>query len=128
MHSSPLTPCLPAVHKHRPVVVSGPSGAGKSTLLKKLFAAHPGRFGFSVSHTTRNPRAGEENGREYHFVTRDDFKSLVADNGFIEHAEFGGNFYGTSIQAVKDIATKGQICILDIEMEVSAQCYCGNGS
>lgn len=100
------------------MVISGPSGAGKSTLLKKLFAAHPGRFGFSISHTTRNPRAGEENGREYHFVTRDDFKSLVSANGFIEHAEFGGNFYGTSVQAVKDIAEKGQICILDIEMEV----------
>merc|ERR1712080_317333 len=72
----------------RPIVISGPSGAGKSTLLKRLLAAHPNRYGFSVSHTTRNPRAGEENHRDYHFVTREDFTKLVDANGFIEHAQF----------------------------------------
>ena len=54
---------------------------------------------------------------EYHFVTKDDFLKLVDANGFIEHAQFGGNHYGTSVAAVKDIAEKGRICILDIEME-----------
>ncbi|KAL1586641.1 hypothetical protein WHR41_04521 [Cladosporium halotolerans] len=101
----------------RPIVISGPSGAGKSTLLKRLLAAHPNRYGFSVSHTTRNPRAGEENHRDYHFVTREDFTKLVDANGFIEHAQFGSNLYGTSVQAVKDVREKGQTCILDIEME-----------
>lgn len=104
---------------NRPIVVSGPSGAGKSTLLKRLFAEYPERYGFSISHTTRGPRAGEENGREYHFVTREDFIKLVDANGFIEHAQFGSNLYGTSVQAVKDVREKGRTCILDIEMEVS---------
>jgi len=106
--------------ENRPIVVSGPSGAGKSTLLKRLFAEYPESFGFSISHTTRGPRAGEENGREYHFVTREDFGKLVEANGFIEHAQFGSNLYGTSVQAVKDVRERGRICILDIEMEVSS--------
>ncbi|KAK6810836.1 hypothetical protein RU639_013371 [Aspergillus parasiticus] len=106
-----------SLQKFRPVVVSGPSGAGKSTLLKRLFADYPDTFGFSVSHTTRAPRPGEQHGREYYFTTKADFLDLVSKNGFIEHAQFGGNHYGTSVQAVKDIAEKGRICILDIEME-----------
>ncbi|GAM41205.1 guanylate kinase [Talaromyces pinophilus] len=106
-----------SVHKYRPVVVSGPSGTGKSTLLKRLFAEFPDTFGFSISHTTRSPRAGEEDGREYYFTTKEDFLKLVSENGFIEHAQFGGNFYGTSVQAVRNIASKQRICILDIEME-----------
>lgn len=68
--------------------------------------------------TTRAPRAGEEHGREYFFTTKEDFLGLVDCNGFIEHAQFSGNHYGTSVQAVKDVAEKGRICILDIEMEV----------
>ncbi|PYH81744.1 guanylate kinase [Aspergillus uvarum CBS 121591] len=106
-----------AVQKFRPVVVSGPSGTGKSTLLKRLFADYPNTFGFSISHTTRSPRAGEQDGREYYFATKEDFLDLVSKNGFIEHAQFGGNHYGTSVQAVKNIAEQGRICILDIEME-----------
>ncbi|KAJ5359887.1 hypothetical protein N7517_009078 [Penicillium concentricum] len=102
---------------YRPIVISGPSGTGKSTLLKRLFAEYPDTFGFSISETTRSPRPGEQHGREYNFVTKDAFLELVANNGFIEHAQFGGNFYGTSVQAVKNIAEKKRICILDIEME-----------
>lgn len=107
-----------AVTSHRPIVISGPSGAGKSTILKRLFDEFPDNFGFSVSHTTRGPRAGEEDGRHYHFVTKDEFLNLIENKGFIEHAQFGGNHYGTSIKAVEDIAAKGRTCILDIEMEV----------
>lgn len=103
---------------NRPIVISGPSGAGKSTILKRLFDEFPDKFGFSISHTTRSPRAGEENGREYHFVTKEEFLDLVDKKGFVEHAQFGGNHYGTSIKAIQDIAEKGRICILDIEMEV----------
>ncbi|KAL5120175.1 guanylate kinase [Pleosporales sp. CAS-2024a] len=106
-----------AVEKKRAIVISGPSGAGKSTVLKRLFDEYPDTFGFSISHTTRAPRAGEQHGREYYFVTKDEFDDLVAQQGFIEHAQFGDNCYGTSIQAVNDIAEKGRICILDIEME-----------
>ncbi|DAA73657.1 TPA_exp: Uncharacterized protein A8136_4091 [Trichophyton benhamiae CBS 112371] len=101
----------------RPVVISGPSGTGKSTLLKRLFAEYPDKFGFSVSHTTRGPRPGEEDGREYNFTTKEAFLKLVDEGGFIEHAQFGGNHYGTSIAAVKRVADQGRICVLDIEME-----------
>lgn len=101
----------------RPIVISGPSGSGKSTILKRLFAAHPETFGFSVSHTTRKPRPGEEDGREYNFISQENFLQLISTNGFIEHAQFGGNYYGTSFAAVKAVAEKGRICVLDIEME-----------
>ncbi|KAK9453037.1 P-loop containing nucleoside triphosphate hydrolase protein [Dipodascopsis uninucleata] len=101
----------------RPIVISGPSGTGKSTLLKRLFAEYPDSFGFSVSHTTRMPRPGEENGIAYHFVDRPTFDKLIEENAFLEHAEFSGNCYGTTIKAVQDVATKGKICILDIDMQ-----------
>ncbi|KAM3420500.1 hypothetical protein BST61_g3768 [Cercospora zeina] len=107
----------PTDTKPRPIVVSGPSGAGKSTLIKRLRAEYPDRFALSVSHTTRDPRAGEEHGKDYWYVSKDDFKKKIDENGFIEHAQFGSNFYGTSVQAVKDVAEQGRTCILDIEME-----------
>jgi guanylate kinase len=111
-------PDTSAVEKNRAIVISGPSGTGKSTILKRLFEEYPDKFGFSISHTTRGPRAGEEDGREYYFVKKEEFLDLVDKKGFIEHAQFGDNHYGTSIKAVNDIAEKGRICILDIEMEV----------
>ncbi|KAF2745609.1 guanylate kinase-like protein [Sporormia fimetaria CBS 119925] len=118
MPPTTTTPSLQTLlHQNRPIVISGPSGAGKSTILSRLFAEYPDRFGFSISHTTRSPRAGERDGREYHFVSVDEFKRLIDDQGFIEHAQFGGNYYGTSVQAVREIAEKGRVCILDIEME-----------
>ncbi|ORY92400.1 P-loop containing nucleoside triphosphate hydrolase protein [Leucosporidium creatinivorum] len=102
----------------RPIVICGPSGTGKSTLLKKLFDDFPGKFGFSISHTTRAPRPGEENGVSYHFTTRESFLDLVKADGFIEHAEFSGNMYGTSVKAVEDVAKDGgKKCILDIDTQ-----------
>ncbi|KAK5694951.1 guanylate kinase [Elasticomyces elasticus] len=103
--------------KPRPIVVSGPSGGGKSTMITRLHKHYPDRFSLSVSHTTRAPRGSEKDGVEYNFVTKDAFKKLVDENGFIEHAQFGSNLYGTSVQAVKDVANQGRTCILDIEME-----------
>ncbi|KAJ2493956.1 guanylate kinase [Coemansia sp. RSA 2050] len=101
----------------KPIVVFGPSGTGKSTLLKRLFAEYPTEFGFSVSNTTRQPRAGEANGIDYHFLTRDQFLSAIDRKEFIEHAEFSGNMYGTTVQAVKDVADSGRMCILDIDVQ-----------
>ncbi|EPQ30585.1 uncharacterized protein PFL1_02109 [Pseudozyma flocculosa PF-1] len=91
----------------RPIVLSGPSGVGKSTLLKKLFEEFPHDFGFSVSHTTRAPREGEVRGQSYHYVTPDEFESLVRSGAFLEHAQFGGNRYGTTAKAVADVSTEG---------------------
>ncbi len=67
--------------------------------------------------TTRSPRAGEQHGREYYFVTPDEFQQLIDEGGFLEHAKFGDNRYGSSVAAVQSITEKGKTCILDIEME-----------
>ncbi|TFK18057.1 guanylate kinase [Coprinopsis marcescibilis] len=101
----------------RPLVLSGPSGVGKSTLLQRLFAEFPDKFGFSVSHTTRSPRPGEIDGKHYHFVQKDQFRKLLSEGAFIEHAEFSSNFYGTSFATVNEIQQKGRRCILDIEAQ-----------
>ncbi|KAI1901973.1 hypothetical protein AGOR_G00039940 [Albula goreensis] len=101
----------------RPVVLSGPSGAGKSTLLKRLMKEYEGVFGFSVSHTTRDPRPGEENGKDYHYVSREVMQEGIANGEFIENAEFSGNMYGTSKASVEDVQAKNLICILDIDMQ-----------
>lgn len=97
--------------------MSGPSGAGKSTLLKKLLKEFDGVFGFSVSHTTRNPRPGEENGKDYHYVTRETMQAAIDNGEFIENAVFSGNMYGTSKAAVQAVQAKNLICILDIDMQ-----------
>ncbi|KAF8955497.1 guanylate kinase [Flammula alnicola] len=88
----------------RPLILSGPSG-------------FPDKFGFSVSHTTRTPRPGEVNGKQYHFVPPQTFKDLITENAFIEHAEFSGNFYGTSFETVRQVQQQGRRCILDIEAQ-----------
>lgn len=104
----------------RPVVISGPSGVGKGTLFKKLFDAHKDCFALSVSHTTRKPRAGEAHGVDYYYVSPEEFEALVQADGFVEHAKFGSNRYGTSKQTIADQTAKGRVVVLDIEMEVSS--------
>ncbi|XP_030583428.1 guanylate kinase 1b isoform X2 [Archocentrus centrarchus] len=101
----------------RPVVLSGPSGAGKSTLLKRLMKEHEGVFGFSVSHTTRNPRPGEKDGKDYHFTTKEAMQDGIDNGEFIENAEFSGNMYGTSKAAIEDVRAKNLICILDVDIQ-----------
>ncbi|XP_035216707.1 guanylate kinase-like isoform X1 [Stegodyphus dumicola] len=101
----------------RPVVICGPSGSGKSTLLKYLMKEFPDYFGFSISHTTRKPRPGETQGKDYNFVDRKEFEEAIANGEFLEFTEFSGNIYGTSKKAVKNVQNQGRICILDIEIE-----------
>lgn len=101
----------------RPLVLCGPSGSGKSTLLKMLLAEYGPNFGFSVSHTTRSPRPGEEHGKHYFFVSRDDMNQAINNGDFIEHAEFSGNMYGTSKNAVQAVLDSGRSCILDIDTQ-----------
>merc|ERR1712098_787565 len=74
-------------------------------------------FGFSVSHTTRKPREGEEDGKAYHFVTKEAMEAAVGRGEFIEHAVFAANMYGTSKAAVESVRSKGVICILDIDIQ-----------
>ncbi|AWU76806.1 guanylate kinase [Pichia kudriavzevii] len=102
----------------RPIVVSGPSGTGKSTLLKRLMGEYPDKFGFSISNTTRAPRQGEKDGVDYYFTSVEMFKKMIEKNEFIEWAQFSGNYYGTSIAAVKHVAdVLKRTCILDIDMQ-----------
>jgi guanylate kinase len=103
--------------KLRPIVFCGPSGSGKSTLIKRLMDEFPEHFAFSVSHTTRAPRQGEMNGREYHFVTREEMKKAIENGEFLEYAEFSGNIYGTSKKAVESVLASGRICTLDIDIQ-----------
>ncbi|ROW06805.1 hypothetical protein VMCG_04126 [Cytospora schulzeri] len=110
-----MAPTLPP--DRRPLIISGPSGVGKGTLFKKLFAQHPDTFTLSVSHTTRSPRTGEQDGVDYHFVTHAGFEELIAQDGFVEHAQFGGNRYGTSKSTIREQGEKGKVVLLDIEME-----------
>ena len=101
----------------KPLVLCGPSGAGKTSIMRKLTDEFQNSFGFSVSHTTRNPRQGESCGKDYHFVSRETFEKLVEDGAFLEHAVFGGNMYGTSRAAVETVMRTGKICILDIDVQ-----------
>ncbi|MCQ2441979.1 MAG: guanylate kinase [Oscillospiraceae bacterium] len=96
------------------IVISGPSGVGKGTLIKELRSRRD--YGFSVSHTTRYMRPGEQDGVDYHFVTREQFQQLVEAGKMLEHAEYNGNCYGTSYAAVMETVERGKDIILDIEV------------
>ena len=95
----------------------GPSGVGKGTLINRLMADFPGRFGFSVSHTTRAPRPGEEDGVHYNFVQKADMEADIAAGKFLEYAHVHENIYGTSLAAVEAVAKKGRVCVLDIDVQ-----------
>jgi guanylate kinase len=104
------------------LVLSAPSGCGKSTILKKVMSGLPGLV-FSVSHTTRSPRPGEQDGRDYHFVDRRTFIELRdrQPSGFLEWAEVHGNFYGTSRAEVEARLSRGEDVVLDIDVQGAAQ-------
>ena len=104
------------------LVICGPSGVGKGTLIEMLRQEFPEAFGFSVSHTTRQPREGEKNGVHYHFVTVEKFETNIKAGKFLEHANVHGNYYGTSLEAVATVKKRGKICILDIDVQGCRQC------
>lgn len=101
-------------------IVSAPSGAGKTTILKAILAQLPA-IAFSVSHTSRPPRAGEQEGKDYFFVSPEQFQALKNNNSFLEWAEVHGNFYGTSKQAVERELQAGRDLILDIDVQGARQ-------
>lgn len=102
-------------------VVSAPSGAGKSSLIKAYLANHNENASVSVSHTTRAPRPGEENGVHYHFVAHAEFEKLIAENAFFEWAEVFGNYYGTSKAAIQQQLEQGLDVFLDIDWQGARQ-------
>lgn len=102
------------------IIISGFSGAGKGTLVNKLISEHD-RFALSISMTTRNPREGEVNGREYFFVSKEEFEKTIAEDGLLEHACYVGNYYGTPKAYVKEQMQKGKDVILEIEVQGALQ-------
>lgn len=102
------------------LILSGPSGSGKSTIYKAAIG-DLGGIEFSVSCTTRQPRPGEVDGRDYYFITREKFDALVAENAFAEHAEVHGNCYGTLKSELLDRVRRGTDVLLDIDVQGAAQ-------
>ena len=102
------------------VVLSGPSGAGKDTVLKSLMQKESG-VRLSVSATTRAPREGEEDGKDYFFLSRPRFEELVENGKMLEHAEYCGNFYGTPSEPIEAWQAEGCDVILEIEVQGGAQ-------
>ncbi len=102
------------------VVVSGFSGAGKGTLMKELIGRYD-NYALSISATTRAPRLGEEDGREYFFISRDKFEKLIEEDGLIEYAEYVGNYYGTPKAFVEEKLEQGKDVILEIEIQGALQ-------
>jgi len=104
----------------RLVVLTGPSGVGKGTLLNRLRQEYPDLY-LSTSATTRAPRAGEEHGKDYYFVSRDRFEAMIAAGELLEWAEFAGNYYGTPRQPVEVQIERGNQVILEIELKGARQ-------
>jgi len=96
------------------IVVSAPSGAGKSSICQRLLTACP-ELKFSVSYTSREPRPSEVNGKDYSFISRDEFQRRIDQNEFVEWIENYGHLYGTSIKTMEDFFEKGNDLLLDIE-------------
>ena len=101
-------------------IVAAPSGAGKTSLVRALLDAVPD-LELSTSHTTRSPRPGEVDGKDYHFVTKETFQSLIGESAFLEHAQVFDNFYGTSQRWVESELEAGRDVILEIDWQGAQQ-------
>ncbi len=101
-------------------IVSAPSGSGKSTLVKRVMERISG-LRFSVSHTTRPPRAGEVNGMDYFFVERKQFEEMIREDRFVEHATVFGNYYGTAWHEIEAAQQSGDDVLLDIDVQGAGQ-------
>jgi guanylate kinase len=101
-------------------IISAPSGSGKSTLVSEVRRLVPG-LDFSISYTTRKPRGSEEDGREYHFTSREEFERMIAADEFLEWAEVFGNYYGTALSALDLAAQHGTDLLLDIDVQGALQ-------
>lgn len=108
--------------KGKSFIISGPSGVGKSTVLKALFEGRDDLY-FSVSATTRPPREGEVDGKDYHFITPEQFMEWINQDAFLEYAQYVGNFYGTPKRFVDEAMEQGKDVVLDIEVQGAMQVH-----
>lgn len=102
------------------IVLSAPSGCGKSTLIDMLLQEYSDIV-YSISCTTREPRGAEEDGLDYHFLTKERFEELLKENAFIEHALVHGNYYGTLKSPISEVLAEGNSMILDIDVQGAAK-------
>lgn len=114
------SPALAGPRTGRLIVFTGPSGVGKGTLLKTLRDRYPS-LRLSISATTRSPRPGEVDGKDYYFLSREQFQTMVEEGELLEWAEFAGNYYGTPKAAVQSHLDRGEWLILEIELEGARQ-------
>jgi len=103
-------------------IISAPSGSGKSTLVNEILKLIP-ELDFSISYTTRAPRGSEVNGKQYHFVDREEFERMIRADQFLEHAQFDGNYYGTARRFLREAEEKGHDLLLDIDVQGAAQIH-----
>lgn len=103
------------------IVISGFSGAGKGTIVKHLFQKYPDSYYLSISATTRSPRPGEKDGREYFFKTKEDFEDMIQKKELLEYANFNENYYGTPKAYVEKLVDEGKDVILEIEVQGALQ-------
>jgi len=102
------------------IIISSPSGGGKGTLIKEV-REHLPELGFSISHTTRPRRFGEEDGREYFFISKEEFERRIANGNFLEYAEVHGNYYGTSLVESEKVSSSGKDLIVEIDVQGALQ-------
>lgn len=122
MQSDSSTPANKHQSQGKLIVLTGPSGVGKGTLVQLLLQRHPELY-LSISATTRSPRPGEIQGQHYYFVSRSDFKKMIADHHLLEWAEFAGNYYGTPRLPIEQQIAAGKTVLLEIELEGANQIY-----
>ncbi|XP_034145193.1 MAGUK p55 subfamily member 7 isoform X2 [Esox lucius] len=101
--------------KHRLVILVGPTGVGLNELKRKLLISDPQHFSVTVPHTSRPKRNQESEGVEYHFISKSIFETDIHSNKFVEHGEYKGNYYGTSLDSVRSVLSKNKVCLLDVQ-------------
>ncbi|XP_056155161.1 MAGUK p55 subfamily member 7 [Lampris incognitus] len=114
-----VTPyCRQSGAKHRLVVLVGPTGVGLNELKRKLLISDPQHFSVTVPHTSRAKKNQESDGVEYHFISKHLFETDIHNNKFIEHGEYKGNYYGTSLDSVRSVLSKNKVCLLDVQPHI----------
>ena len=103
------------------IVLSGPSGVGKGTVRKEIFSEDSNNFDYSISMTTRQKRPGEVDGKDYYFVTKEEFEKEIAEDGMLEYAQYVDNYYGTPLKYVNEMLDAGKDVFLEIEVKGAMQ-------